>query len=87
MQNEQIDGLVVDLSTAYYITAVGIPKGKIVGQFAAPADGEQFGLLFRKGNPLVHCVNEVTADLKSSGNLQAITDEWLAGTTAPYFTE
>ncbi len=47
----------------------------------------QFGLLFQKGNPLVHCVNEVMADLKSSGNFQAITDEWLAGTTAPYFTE
>lgn len=87
MQNGQIDGLVVDLPTAYYITAVEIPKGKIVGQFGAQAGGEQFGLLFQKGNPLVTCVNKVLADLSASGELQAIQDEWMAGTTAPYFTQ
>ena len=87
MQNGQIDGLVVDLPTAYYITAVEIPKGKIVGQFKAEAGGEQFGLLFQKGNPLATCVNRVLADLGASGELQAIQDEWMAGTTAPYFTQ
>lgn len=87
MQNGQIDGLVVDLPTAYYITAVEIPKGKIVGQFKAEAGGEQFGLLFQKGNPLATCVNRVLADLSASGELQAIQDEWMAGTTAPYFTQ
>ena len=87
MQNGQIDGLVVDLPTAYYITAVEIPKGKIVGQFNAEAGGEQFGILFQKGNPLVTCVNRVLADLSASGELQAIQDEWMAGTTAPYFTQ
>jgi ABC-type amino acid transport substrate-binding protein len=35
----------------------------------------------------VGCVNKVLADLKDSGELQAIQDEWLAGTTAPYFTK
>ena len=87
LQNGQIDGIVVDLPTAYYITAVEIPKGKIVGQFPAPAEGEQFGLLFAKGNPLVTCVNKALAELTASGELQAIQDEWLAGETAPYFTE
>ena len=87
LQNGQIDGIVVDLPTAYYITAVELPKGKIVGQFAAQEGGEQFGLLFAKGNPLVSCVNEALAELSSSGELQAIQDEWLAGDTAPYFTE
>ena len=49
LKNGQIDGIVVDLPTAYYITAVEIPKGKIVGQFpAADENGEQFGLLFQK---------------------------------------
>ena len=87
LQNGQIDGIVVDLPTAYYITAVEIPKGKIVGQFPAQEGGEQFGLLFAKGNPLVSCVNEVLAEMSSSGELKAIQDEWLAGDTAPYFTE
>lgn len=87
MQNGQIDGIVVDLPTAYYITAVEIPKGKIVGQFAAQEGGEQFGMLFQKGNPLVSCVNGVLADLKASGELQQIQDTWLAGASAPYFKE
>jgi len=87
LKNGQIDAIVVDLPTAYYITAVEIPKGKIVGQFPAQEGGEQFGMLFQKDNPLVDCVNKVLAEMKSSGELQAIQDEWLAGTTAPYFKE
>jgi polar amino acid transport system substrate-binding protein len=87
MQNGQLDGLVVDLPTAYYITAVEIPNGSIIGQFPAQDGGEEFGLLFQKGNPLVTCVNRALDELKSSGALQAIQDEWLAGTNAPYFKE
>lgn len=84
LQNGQLDGIVVDLPTAYYITAVELPKGKIVGQFPAADGGEQFGLLFAKGNPLVTCVNKVLGELKTSGALQAIQDQWLAGESAPY---
>lgn len=87
LQNGQINGIVVDLPTAYYITAAEIDNSKIVGQFKAREGGEQFGLLFEKGNPLVGCVNQVLADLTASGELQAIQDEWLAGAAAPYFKE
>ena len=87
LKNGQIDGIVVDLPTAYYITAAEINNSKIVGQFPAQESGEQFGLLFAKGNPLVTCVNGVLDELAASGELQAIQDEWLAGDTAPYFTE
>ena len=87
LNNGQIDAIVVDLPTAYYITAVEIPKAKIVGQFPATGGGEQFGLLFEKGNPLVGCVNAALASLKASGALQAIQDEWLAGDAAPYITQ
>jgi len=87
LQNGQIDAIVVDLPTAYYITAVEIENSKIVGQFPAQEGGEQFGLLFEKGNPLVSCVNTVLADLSASGELQAIQDEWLAGAAAPYIKE
>jgi polar amino acid transport system substrate-binding protein len=82
-----IDGIVVDLPTAYYITAVEIGNSKIVGQFPAQEGGEQFGMLFAKGNPLVSCVNSALELLKSSGELQEIQDTWLAGDSAPYFTE
>ncbi len=87
LQNGQIDGIVVDLPTAYYVTAVEFDDSKIVGQFEAQAGGEEFGMLFQKGNPLVTCVNRALAELESSGQLKEIQDTWLAGTTAPYFTE
>jgi polar amino acid transport system substrate-binding protein len=84
MQAGQIDGIVVDLPAAFYITTAEMRNSKIVGQFAAQEGGEQFGMLFAKGNPLVTCVNEVLAELKASGELQAIQDQWLAGESAPY---
>ena len=77
--NDQIDGIVVDLPTAFYITAVQIPAGTIVGQFQPTSSGrERFGLLFEKGNPLVGCVNEALRELKSSGALQRIEQRWLS---------
>lgn len=87
LQNGQIDGIVVDLPTAYYVTAAEFDDSKIVGQFQATDTGEEFGLLFQKGNPLVTCVNGALAELRDSGQLQELQDTWLAGTTAPYFTE
>ena len=83
----QIDGIVVDLPTAYYVTAVEFDNAKIVGQFPAQEGGEEFGLLMAKGSPLVTCVNQALTSLKESGELQQIQDEWLVGEDAPYFTE
>jgi len=83
----QIDGIVVDLPTAFYIVAVEIPKGKVVGQFPAAGDPEQFGLLFEKDSTLVACVNSAIASLKSDGTLEQIQQEWLADkTSAPVFS-
>ena len=82
LENEQIDGLVVDLPTAFYIAAIEIPQGVIVGQFQpGSGDAEQFGLLFEKGNPLVTCVNKALAELEESGKLAAIERRWLSKVT------
>jgi polar amino acid transport system substrate-binding protein len=77
--NGQVDAIVADLPTAFYITAVQIPKGTIVGQFQ-PTTGrkEEFGLLFEKGSGLVPCVNKAIASLKADGTLAAIENRWLS---------
>ncbi len=77
--NGQIDAILADLPTAFYISAVEIPKSTIVGQFQ-PTTGEQeqFGLLFQKGNPLVACVNEALAALTDDGTLAQLEQEWLS---------
>ena len=81
LKNGQIDGLVVDLPTAFYVTAVQVPNGKIVGQFPALGAQERFGMVFEKGNPLVKCVNRALANLKRNGTLQRIQQQWLAKVT------
>jgi polar amino acid transport system substrate-binding protein len=79
LQNRVIDGLVVDLPTAFFLTAAEIDNSAIVGQLpAAGGTPEQFGLLFEKGNPLVSCVDTAIAALTSAGELAKITDRWLA---------
>jgi polar amino acid transport system substrate-binding protein len=78
LKNKQIDGLVVDLPTAFYVTAVQVPKGKILGQFPTQPGGEHFGMVFQKGNPLVTCVNQALASLKKTGQLKRIQQKWLA---------
>ncbi len=80
LKNGQLDALVVDLPTAFYITAAEMGgKGVIAGQFQ-PTSGqtEQFGMLFEKGNPLVGCVNLALADLKKNGALHQIQQKWLS---------
>ena len=59
----QVDGLVLDLPTAAYVSAVQIPGSTLVGQFEST--GEHFGMLFEKDNPLVTCVNSVLDDMRS----------------------
>ena len=74
----QIDGVVVDLPTAYFMTAVQLDNGVIVGQFVdEPAEPNSFGMLFAEGNELVACVNEAIATLAGNGTLQALEEEWL----------
>jgi polar amino acid transport system substrate-binding protein len=77
--NGQVDAILADLPTAFYITAVEIPKSTIVGQFQ-PTSGQQeeFGMLFEKGNPLVDCVNQALAALEADGTLEQIEQQWLS---------
>ena len=74
----QIDGIVVDLPTAYFITAVEIEGSVIVAEFeTASAAPDEYGLLFSDGNSLVGCVNAALGSLRDSGALAALEDEWL----------
>ena len=76
--NDQVDGILADLPTALYITAVEIPQATIIGQFQ-PETGQQeeFGMLFEKGSELVPCVNEALAALRDAGTLDQLQQEWL----------
>jgi len=78
LKNKQIDGLVVDLPTAFYLSGVEVPNGLIVGQLPSSGAGDQFGLLLTKGSKLTSCVTGAVDAITADGTLAAITDKWLA---------
>ena len=78
LKNKQIDGLVVDLPTAFYLAGVEVPNGIIVGQLPSTGSGDQFGLLLSKGSKLTSCVSGAVDAITADETLAAITDKWLA---------
>jgi len=76
--NGQVDAIVQDLPTAFYMTAVEIPEGTIAGQFAGSGDPEEFGLLLEKGSALTPCLDQALTSLEESGELAAIEKRWLS---------
>jgi polar amino acid transport system substrate-binding protein len=87
LQNGQIDGLVVDLPTAFYITAAEVTDAKIVGQLPQVGTPEAFGLLLDKGSSLTGCVSQAVDKLRDAGTLQRLEKKWLAETAgAPELT-
>jgi polar amino acid transport system substrate-binding protein len=76
LKQNQVDAVVVDLPTAFYLTAAQVPGSKIVGQFNAPG-GDSFGLLLEKDSKLTSCLNQALDKLESSGQLKQITDKWM----------
>jgi polar amino acid transport system substrate-binding protein len=76
LKQNQVDAIVVDLPTAFYLTAAQVPGSKIVGQFSAPG-GDSFGLLLQKDSKLTPCLDQAIDKLDSSGELKRITDRWM----------
>jgi polar amino acid transport system substrate-binding protein len=81
LKNGQVDGIVVDLPSASFISAMQIPKGVIVGQFPTVGSQEYFAMAFEKGSPLVECVNLALQEMKDDGTLDEIRQEWLSDKT------
>ena len=74
LQNGAIDGLVTDVPTTVYLRDFVVKGSVVFGQYPT---NEQFGMLFEEGNPLVACVNDSLAKLKSNGTLQSLQNKWL----------
>ncbi len=83
LEANQIDAIVVDLPTAFFISAVEIEGSSVVGQFPASAGGttDEFGLVLEKDNALVECVDAAIAALEASGELASITEQWMSAET------
>ncbi len=83
LKNGQIDGIVVDLPTAFYVTAVQVPDGVIVGKLPTKGTKERFGMVFQKGNSLRGCVNKALNRLWRNGTIKRLQRVYLARAGAP----
>jgi polar amino acid transport system substrate-binding protein len=79
----QIDGIVVDLPTAFFVVAVQLDDGTIVGKLPQRGPRERFGMVFEKGNPLVRCVNRALGRLWANGTIKGLQRKYLAQAGAP----
>lgn len=79
LKNGQVDAIVTDLPTAFYITAAEVTDAKIVGQFENQGGTpEQFGLVLDKGSALTSCVTKAVDALRADGTLARIEKQWLS---------
>ena len=78
LKNGQIDGLVLDLPTAFYVAGAELTGGLIIGQFAPKAGSDQFGLVLSKGSSLTKSVSAAVDALRANGTLKALASKWLA---------
>ncbi|MDQ0712604.1 polar amino acid transport system substrate-binding protein [Streptomyces luteogriseus] len=79
LKNGQVDAIVVDLPTAFYITGAEITDATIVGQFEHQGGTpEQFGLVLDKGSALTPCVSRAVDALRKDGTLAKIEQRWLS---------
>ncbi|KQZ88387.1 ABC transporter substrate-binding protein [Phycicoccus sp. Root563] len=84
LKNRQIDGIVVDLPTAFYMTGAQLDDGVIVGQLpSASSSPEQFGAVLDKGSKLTACVTQAVDALRADGTLTRLVDQWLSTQGAP----
>ena len=83
LQSGTVDAIVVDLPTAFYLTAVELDGGEIIGQLPeTSAGGDQFGLVLAKGSPLTERVTAAVDALREDGTLDELAAEWLGGDDA-----
>jgi polar amino acid transport system substrate-binding protein len=80
LKQEQVDAVVVDVPTAFFLTAVQVPEATTVGQFEAPG-GDEWGALLEKDSTLTDCVSAAITELSDSGELAEIEQKWIAEAT------
>jgi polar amino acid transport system substrate-binding protein len=83
LKNKQIDGIVVDLPTGFYMTAAQLDNGKIVGQLPAGGSAEQFGFVLEKGSKLTSCISQAVDALRADGTLANLQKQYLTEEGAP----
>lgn len=76
LKQGQVDAVVIDLPTAFYLTAAQVEDASIVGQFDAPG-GDSWGALLQRDSELTDCVSRAVETLREDGTLDSIEQQWM----------
>ena len=77
LKNGRIQGIVVDLPTAFYVTGVQVPTAKVIGRLKAVGAPEYFGAVLPQGSKLTACVNKALDRLWLNGTIRKLQQTWL----------
>jgi polar amino acid transport system substrate-binding protein len=78
LESGQVDAIVVDVPTAFYITGVELDGGLIVGSLPEIEGAtDEWGVLLAKDSPLTDEVSAAVDALREDGTLDALVSEWL----------
>jgi polar amino acid transport system substrate-binding protein len=77
LKAHQIDGVVADLGTSYFIRDVQIDNGVIVGELPTVGDQEHFSVVLDKGSSLTGCINQAIGALNANGDLESLRQEYI----------
>ena len=77
LKAHQIDGVVADLGTSYFIRDVQLTNGVIVGELPTVGDQEHFSVVLDKGSSLTGCVNQAIQALTANGDLESLRQEYI----------
>jgi len=83
LQSGQVDAIVVDLPTAFYLAGAVLDDGKVVGQLPdSSAGGDELAYVLPKDSALTTPVTEAVDALRADGTLDELQQKWLGGTAA-----
>ena len=78
LETGQVDAIVVDVPTAFYITGVELDGGLIVGSLPeVEGNADEWGVLLAKDSPLTAQVSAAIDKLRENGTLDALVEKWL----------
>jgi len=78
-RNGRVDGAISDLAGMQF-TFLKMPGLKIVERIQT---GDQYGIMMKKGSPLLEPVNNAITELKKDGTLAALHKKWLGVEAEP----
>ncbi len=78
LKSGQIDALVIDLPSAFYLAGAELTDGVVVGQFADTKGGDEFGIVLPKGSANTSAVSKAVDALRADGTLAGFEKKWLA---------